>query len=112
MDTITDSGKIELSIGERQACYTMNGGARCWGADTFGHFSPPLSPPVPSVIPKDVFAFANGKVVQISVSRNYACAVTSMGDLRCWGRNSHDRSATLFHNHDTFYQSEPGFVLK
>lgn len=164
MDTITDSGKIELSIGERQACYTMNGGAhcwgtydsatatlpndipvsiytpktitslagatqismgpasgctimqtgqpRCWGADTFGHFSPPLSPPVPSVIPKDVFAFANGKVVQISVSRNYACAVTSMGDLRCWGRNSHDRSATLFHNHDTFYQSEPGFVLR
>ncbi len=82
------SGGTAISAGEGHTCaLTTAGGVKCWGADGNGQLGNG-SPNSQSNIPVDVSLLTNG-VASISAGNFHACAVTTSGGVKCWGKNGH-----------------------
>jgi alpha-tubulin suppressor-like RCC1 family protein len=65
---------------------TAGGGAKCWGADHHGQIgNGALKDWVAS--PADVVGLGSG-VSAISIGYLHACALTSVGGVKCWGSNT------------------------
>jgi alpha-tubulin suppressor-like RCC1 family protein len=79
------SGVIAISAGDTFTCaLTSLGGVRCWGANDYGQLgSGSVSPP--QVTPVGVRGLSSG-VAALSAGREHACAVTTAGAAKCWGR--------------------------
>jgi len=81
------SGVASLIAGSDHTCaLMMAGGIKCWGANEAGQLGDGslvnrLEPVDISGLPKDVISLAAGFA--------HTCALTSQGQVMCWGDNSH-----------------------
>ncbi|MGE0788774.1 MAG: RCC1 domain-containing protein [Sandaracinaceae bacterium] len=94
----TEATWSRVTVNARHACATTTAGdAYCWGRaleGQIGIFEPPTTPPLTVDTPTRVASF-----MDVSVGANHTCAITSAGNLRCWGANGdgqagQDRSTT------------------
>jgi hypothetical protein len=87
---VYDSGVARISAGGFHTCaLTTGGGAQCWGDNSSGQLgngtiSSQTSPGIAT--PGNVHGLASD-VVQISGGTGHTCAVTTGGDVKCWGSN-------------------------
>jgi alpha-tubulin suppressor-like RCC1 family protein len=80
------SGVAEVSAGEWHACaLTTAGGVHCWGNNDFGQLGDGSDDD--SDTPVDVDGLDSG-VAEVSAGRLHTCALTTEGDIRCWGSNA------------------------
>jgi hypothetical protein len=81
------SGATAVAAGETLTCgLTAGGGVRCWGANGSGQLGDGSNTSSPT--PVDVSGLGSG-VVAIDAGDLHACALTSAGGVKCWGRNQH-----------------------
>ncbi len=81
------SGVASVSAGDVYSCaVTTAGGAKCWGNNTLGQLGD--STTTDSHVPADVSGLTGG-VAAISAGIDHACALTTVGGVKCWGRNDH-----------------------
>ena len=74
-----------VSAGEQFTCaVTVGGAAKCWGFNLFGQLGDGTQ--ATSHGPVDVVGLATG-VSSIGAGSNFACALTTAGGVKCWGRN-------------------------
>lgn len=110
----TLSGATDLALNLYTGCAIFTTGkVKCWGADHSGIVRPGLDSWAWIGTPEEPPATQYGQVtaMALGMTLNYtipihACAVTSLGDLKCWG------SSTYGEGHDRYFHQDPGYVLK
>jgi alpha-tubulin suppressor-like RCC1 family protein len=81
---VTDA--VDVAVGQDFSCILSSGGAvRCWGANIYGSLGDGTSSTRTS--PVTVTGLSSG-VASITAVMSHACAVTTDGAAKCWGRNS------------------------
>jgi alpha-tubulin suppressor-like RCC1 family protein len=78
VSSFVSDGQLESS-----ACGVRAGELYCWGANSMGQLG--LGTTTPALEPTPVFVAGVSSWVDVSVGGRAACAVTSTGDLYCWG---------------------------
>ena len=93
-NTNTDplSGIIQISAGGDRTCALTTGGSvKCWGDGNYGRLGNDCLPScTDKSYPVDVVASDGNSsplsgIVQISAGNNHTCALTSGGNVKCWG---------------------------
>jgi len=83
----------QVSVGNKHACaLTTDGGAYCWGANTYGQLgngSTDDSPEPVAVLTSG--ALAGKTIAQVTTGDIHTCAVTTDGGAYCWGNNGNGR---------------------
>lgn len=98
-------GVVALAAGWNHTCAVTTGGAlKCWGANESGQLGDGTTPSadqpfleegqeseidgaeVSRVLPTDVVGMSSG-VAAVSAGSTHTCAVTTAGEVRCWGSN-------------------------
>ena len=85
------SGIVQVSSGDGYSCALTSGGnVKCWGDGGFGKLGNGLDGD--NDFPVDVIAGQGSNdllsgIVQISTGVHHVCALTSQGNVKCWGRN-------------------------
>ena len=95
------SNVVKISGGSPNTTYcalTSGGGVKCFGSDFMGALGDGGSSPSDSLLSGvDVTGLTTG-VVDVSSARGatstHSCAVTSAGDVKCWGANSNAQLGT------------------
>jgi alpha-tubulin suppressor-like RCC1 family protein len=77
------SGVQAIAAGNWHTCALVNGGARCWGYNSFGELGDGST--TESHVPVQVQGLAS-EVEAIAVGRFHTCALVN-GGVRCWGSN-------------------------
>ena len=76
---------VELALGHMHSCAVLNTGAlECWGANDSGQLGDGTT--VGKLVPSDVAGLSSG-VAHVSAAAHHACAVTTGGAVKCWGKN-------------------------
>lgn len=78
------SGASALSLGVGYGCAVVVGGVRCWGRNWYGALGDGTT--FDRAVPTAVVGLASG-VVSVAAGNDHTCAVTSLGAVKCWGRN-------------------------
>jgi len=79
------SGVSTIAIGELTKCaVTSVGGVKCWGINYNGQLGDGTTTDRPT--PVDVIGLQSG-ITAISVQRQYTCALSTLGAVKCWGLN-------------------------
>ena len=82
------SGVTVLAAGSAHTCASSGTGAKCWGLNEQGQigdgtFGVYLYRPSPV----DVVSLSE-EILFMSAGKDFSCAVTMQGGVKCWGRNS------------------------
>jgi len=81
------NGVSAIAVGQYQSCALTEAGAvKCWGWNYSGQLGNGTN--VSSKLPVDVSGLASG-VIAITAGMERACALTTSGGVKCWGRNYH-----------------------
>jgi len=86
------TGVTAISAGANFACAIVDGGAKCWGQNSYGQLGIPSSTAYSSDTPVTVAGLTSG-VTAISAGTNFACAAVD-GAAKCWGQNSYGQLGT------------------
>jgi alpha-tubulin suppressor-like RCC1 family protein len=79
------SGVAAVTAGVNQSCArTTANAAKCWGANNFGQLG--NNSLTNSTVPVAVSGLASG-VAAVTAGGYHACALTTTGTVKCWGRN-------------------------
>ena len=78
-----DSGASAIGAGKDHTCAVKNGGAVCWGRNTFGQLGNDTS--VDSAVPVTVSGLTSN-VVLVSGGQLKSCALLQNGAVKCWGQ--------------------------
>ena len=83
------TGVISISGGQNHACALTNvGGVKCWGVNDYGQLGNGITSWGDNIdIPVDVIRMGSG-VTAVSAGREFTCALTNTGEVRCWGNNN------------------------
>ncbi len=95
------SGVTAISVGAYHTCAVVNGGAKCWGSNTFGQLGDNHAG-TDSDVPVDVQGLSSG-VSAISSGDFHTCAVVN-GGAKCWGINN---NGELGDNHPEIFSGVP-----
>lgn len=83
------AGVRAIAAGQQHTCALTNvGGVKCWGSNQFGMLGDGTT--TDRNVPVAVVGLANG-VLAIAAGPTSTCAVTDIGDVRCWGDNTAGR---------------------
>ena len=81
-----DSGVSAIAAGSSHTCaLTTDGGAMCWGNNSYGKLGDGTT--TTQVTPIAVSGLSS-EVASIALGGSHSCAVTTVGAVKCWGRNS------------------------
>ena len=79
------SGVAAVSGGGSHTCaVTTSGDLECWGENFYGQLGDGTT--TDRSTPVDVTGLTSG-VAAVSTGKDHTCAVTTLGGLKCWGRN-------------------------
>ena len=86
------SGIVQISTGNGYNCaLTSMGGVKCWGSNARGQLGDNTliqrDAPV-DVVTSNTNSSPLTDIVQVSVGSNHTCALTSGGNVKCWGLGS------------------------
>jgi alpha-tubulin suppressor-like RCC1 family protein len=80
------SGVAAVAAGYNHSCaVTSAGGVKCWGANADGQLGDGTTRT--SITPVAVSGLTSG-VAGIAAGKSHTCALTTAGDVQCWGNNS------------------------
>jgi alpha-tubulin suppressor-like RCC1 family protein len=80
------AGITQVSTGANHSCaVTGGGGAACWGDNREGQLGTEIS--TPRGAPTQVAGLTSG-ISRLSAGYSHTCAVTTSGEVKCWGGNS------------------------
>lgn len=80
---------LRLAAGDAHACAVMaDGTLRCWGQNTYGELGYDPNVNTSSNGPVQVAGLSSVSVTSVSVGGDASCALTTTGDVYCWGVNS------------------------
>jgi hypothetical protein len=80
-------GLQQIATGGSTACaVTSTGGVKCWGSNTYGQIGQGTTS-LPKTAPVDVVSLG-APVSRIALGTWHACALTTGGAVKCWGRNN------------------------
>ena len=78
---------LSISAGNSHSCgVTYIGAAKCWGSNFNGELGSGTN--TSTNIPGAVVGLGSG-VLAVTAGGSHSCALTSAGDLRCWGSNAY-----------------------
>ena len=81
------SGVSAVTLGAAHTCALLTGGGvKCWGDNGYGQVGDGTT--TQRDTPEDVSGLTSG-VANVNTSRDHTCAVTTAGELKCWGRNNY-----------------------
>ncbi|MBK7960416.1 MAG: RCC1 repeat-containing protein [Bdellovibrionales bacterium] len=84
-------GATKITAGRYNTCAIVSGRAKCWGSNGSGQLGDGTN--TQSLVPVDVLGLTSG-VVDVAISSDssigyaVACAIDSLGAVRCWGSNA------------------------
>ena len=83
--TCTGGTGCSIAVGESSACaITASGGVRCWGSNLFGQLGVGMAATAGSDAAVDVVGL-DGPIVQVAMGDLFACALSHVGAVQCWG---------------------------
>lgn len=90
IDVMVDSDVVDVAAGAWYTCaLTRAGGVMCWGTNIYGQLGDGTTTTRPT--PVDALEEPGGEplsgVVAVSAGDDHACALTSEGGVKCWGKN-------------------------
>jgi alpha-tubulin suppressor-like RCC1 family protein len=98
------SGVAAVSAGMDATCaLTTAGTLRCWGYDGYGVLGNGSMDN--SDVPLDV-AMPPSSVASVTVGQSHACALTTSGQIFCWGRNDTGQLGTGSAAHATCFGAD------
>ena len=81
-----NSGVARIALGPSYTCaVTSSGGAKCWGSNLWGKLGDGTT--TASSIPVNVAGLTSG-VANLKAGASHACAVTTSGGAKCWGKGT------------------------
>ncbi len=97
VEEITPSLVEKVVTGEAHSCALKEGKAYCWGKNDNGQLGTQTDPPNSnSTTPVEVQNL--NKVVDISTSHNFTCALLENQTVKCWGENTYKQLGALTAN--------------
>jgi alpha-tubulin suppressor-like RCC1 family protein len=81
---LTSGVALVAAGGDHTCALTTAGGVKCWGANSSGQLGD--SSGISSTVPVDVPGLTGG-VTALAAGWGYTCAITNLGEVRCWGTN-------------------------
>lgn len=81
-----DSGVTSISPGFGYTCAVVDGAAQCWGSNYNGELGVGEDAGFVTATPVGVVGLGSGAAA-IGACSSHACALTTSGEVRCWGNN-------------------------
>lgn len=88
---------VAISLGMEHSCSlsSFGGGVMCWGSNERGQLGQSTNVTLYNADPVDVTNLTTG-VLAISAGFDFNCAITTVGEVRCWGRGDQGQLGYAF----------------